>query len=266
MKVLILGSSGFIGRNLTEQLPYQLLTPSRKELNLLDKKSVLRYRKKYDVVINCVNCKQNYKAFLNILLLKAKKIINLGSGAEYNKSKHIKNIQEGYFTSIPIDDYGFNKFKITSKSLEYDNIYTLHLFGVFGKYEDYNRRFISKAILDNLGGYDIKIYQDVKFSYIWVNDLVKIIDWFINNKPEYQFYNIGGHQLTLTQIAKKIALLNTKRIVTERYVNVNILRKGMANEYTCNDLRLRKETGIKYTPFNRSLKELRGYYETIFVC
>ena len=44
-KILITGSSGFIGRNLTENLQktYEVLAPSRKELNLLEQENVESY-------------------------------------------------------------------------------------------------------------------------------------------------------------------------------------------------------------------------------
>lgn len=259
MKVLLLGSTGFIGRNLKEQLPYQLLTPSRKELDLLNDEMVMNffYTTSIDVVINCVNCKDNYKAFRNLEYYFKGKIIQLGSGAEYRKQNDIENVDEEEFNYLickPADWYGREKYAI-SEWLEdklKKNIIVLRPFGVFGKYEDVNRRFISKAILDNLMGDDITIYQDVKFSYVWVNDLVQIIDYFINNDPKYQFYNVGGHQMTLVEIAKKIG-------------KYKVLEKGMDNEYTCDDSRVRNETRLKYIPFDNCLMEVKRYYEEIYV-
>ena len=56
-KILITGSSGFIGRNLSEALSssYALHHPTSRELNLLDDAAVLRYLKhhRFDVVIHC---------------------------------------------------------------------------------------------------------------------------------------------------------------------------------------------------------------------
>ena len=277
MRILILGSGGFLGRNLVEQLPYQLLTPSKEELDLAEwfnpmlatdeqksKLTVDKYfnnHKDIDVVINCVNTddpKDNESVYYNLShhFDKAKKWIFFGSGAEYNKTLPIVNVIENEWKNRPEpqDDYSQHKcamsFRVENpdKFPECKNLIILRLFGVFGKYEDIKRRFISKALLDNMAGRDITIYQNVKFSYVWVNDLVKIIDWFINNKPEYQFYNVGGRKLSLVEIAKKVG-------------KYRVLKRGMANEYTCNDSRLRKETGIKYTAFNKSLKELRKYYE-----
>ena len=49
MKILITGSSGMVGRNLLESprsKAYELLTPSHRELELLDKAAVLNYMEK----------------------------------------------------------------------------------------------------------------------------------------------------------------------------------------------------------------------------
>lgn len=49
MKILLTGSSGLVGRNVVESprsKNYELLTPSHKELDLLDKTAVLSYLEK----------------------------------------------------------------------------------------------------------------------------------------------------------------------------------------------------------------------------
>ena len=57
-KLLITGSNGMVGKNIVEfekSKNYTLLTPSSKELNLLDRNSVDEYLKKNkpDIVIHC---------------------------------------------------------------------------------------------------------------------------------------------------------------------------------------------------------------------
>lgn len=276
LRVLMFGSTGFLGRNLREQLgsKYQLIMPSKKELPKL-----LSSRKyfPFDVLvylINAKNYKENMRIFEDVFfeflpkrLAEVKRIIFLGSGAEYDKRREIRNVREEewddssteevvegdyakskqdaarIFSKVIMPSYGGPTYQAKTK------LVYLRPFGVFGKYEDYARRFISRAILDNMEGKPITIYQNVKFSYVWVNDLVKIIDYFITYEPKHKFYNVCGHQLTLKNIAKKIG-------------KYKILKKGWANEYTCDDSRVREETGIEYTPFDESLESLRRFYET----
>ena len=52
----------------------------------------------------------------------------------------------------------------------------LRLFGVYGEFEDYSRRFISNNICRVLSGLPISMNRDMKFDYIYMNDLCFIIE------------------------------------------------------------------------------------------
>ena len=244
----IYGASGFLGRNLVELLhdKYDLVTPSRMEANV---ESVFPVISNVDVVINLVNAENNLQVFQNITHYYDGKLITIGSGAEYDHLLPIKNVKED-FDRKPFDAYGLGKYYVSKQAEIRKNVIVLRPFGVFGKYEDFNRRFISKAIIDKMCEKPIVIYQDCKFSYVWVNDLVKIIDYFIEHDANHKFYNVGGHQITLKNIAKQIG-------------PYKVFQGGNAPEYTCDDSRVCEETGIKYTPFKEALKSLKEYYEII---
>jgi len=264
LKVLITGSSGFIGRNLAEQLNHDLLTPSHAELELEDKQAVNKYfeKNKIDVVVNCASrgdrsgtIKHDLKIWTNIADNKVNKIIHLGSGAEYDKTRPIVRIKEDDFGKrIPDDDYGYTKYLI-SKFIEEGsyNAVCLRLFGVFGKYEDPERRFISRSIRRVLNYDPILIYKDVWFDYLYIDDLVRIVDWFIKNEPLYKFYNVGtGKPIGLTELAEKIRYTNYNV-----HIPIKVLQKGMANEYSCDNSRLMAELGdFEFTPMDKAIKEL----------
>lgn len=271
--ILITGGSGFIGRNLVEQLgkKYRVLSPSHKDLDLLDSESVDSFFKdnNVDVVIhgalvggsrkeeaeeNALN--KNLRMFLNIIRNKDKfeKMINLGSGAEYDKSKPIIEVKEKNFgNTIPTDDYGLFKY-ICSKYIEtQDNIVSLRIFGLFGKYEDYRYRFISNAICQNLAGLPITINQNVYFTYVYIDDFVKIVDYIINHKVKYKFYNVGnGVKIDLLTIAK---IIND---VAEKKSKIIVKNSGLNNEYTCNSERLGNE--LEDFEFNRISDSIRDLY------
>lgn len=278
MKIFISGANGFIGKNICEQLKnkYHLLTPSRKELNLLDKKQVDEYfeKNKIDVVIHCAvvggsikaqevtsALSDNLKIFLNIIgnSDRFKKMIQLGSGAEYDKNKPLVEVKETDFgKSIPQDDYSLFKY-ISSKIIEnLNNVVCLRIFGLFGKYDDYCLRFISNSICRNLFGLSIKINQNRVFDYMYIDDFIKIIDYFITHEASHKFYNIGtGSKIDLVIIANLINGVSNKKS------KVIVKKPGLGNEYTCNNTRLIKEIrDIKFTDINKSIRNLYKWYET----
>ena len=275
--IFITGAGGFIGRNLTEWLnkKYKLLTPSHKELDLLDEKAVDDFfqKNKIDVVINCAvvggsrkeehvdsSLSDNLRIFFNLLKNKDKykKMIHLGSGAEYNKSKPIVKVKETDLGKmIPKDEYGFFKY-ICSKYIEKEkDVVCVRIFGLFGKYEDYRYRFISNAIVNNLKGLSINMNQNVFFDYTYINDFVRIVDYFINHKAKHKFYNIGrGKKIDILTIANKINKISNKKS------KITIKNMGLNNEYTCDNSRLVNELKkFNFTDFDKSLVELYNWYK-----
>lgn len=145
--MLITGASGFIGRNMVEWFrgKYDLLTPSHKELELTNENKVKEYFDNHniDYVVNCASKDQgqcmfnNLFIFFNLIEQKFEKMINFGSGAEFNKQNSIvKAKEDDLFKNPPIDQYGYSKF-IMAKYLRTkeapNNVYNLRLFGVFRK-------------------------------------------------------------------------------------------------------------------------------------
>ena len=274
--ILLLGSSGFIGKNLSEALKakYILLTPSRKELDLTNQISTFKFFKnnKIDIVINCVivggsrreefeanELNVNLRIFFNIVNNSKyyKKLIHLGSGAEYDKSYPLMKIKEEDFGKrIPQDNYGLFKY-VCSKYIEQsENIINLRIFGLFGKYEDYSLRFPSYAIRRNLSGLPIEIKQNVFFDYVYVDDFVKILEYFIENKGKYKVYNIGrGKRVDILSIAKMVNKIGVKTRIT-------IDKKGLNREYTCDNSRLLGEIkNLRLKNIEDSLKDLYQWYK-----
>ncbi len=278
--IFITGAGGFIGKNLIEQFKnkYNTLTPRHKDLDLLDEKAVDHFFKKnkIDIVINCAviggsrkeehvdsSLSGNLRIFFNLLKNKDKykKMIHLGSGAEYDKSKPIVKVKETDLgKTIPQDEYGFFKY-ICSKYIEKEkDIVCIRIFGLFGKYENYRYRFISNAIVNNLSGLPITMNQNVFFDYVHIDDFVKIVDYFINHKAKHKFYNLGTeNKIDLLTIAKKINLISDKKS------KIIVKNKGLNNEYTCDSKRLKSELSkCKFTPFDESLKKLYTWYKEVW--
>lgn len=278
--IFITGAGGFIGKNLVEKLKnkYNLIAPRHKDLDLLDEKAVDSFFKKnkIDVVINCAviggsrkeehvdsSLSGNLRIFFNLLRNKNKykKMIHLGSGAEYDKTKPIVKVKETELgKTIPKDEYGFFKY-ICSKYIEKEkDIICIRIFGLFGKYEDYRYRFISNAIVNNLKGLPIIMNQNVFFDYVYIDDFIKIINYFINHEAKHKFYNSGtGNKMDILTIAKKINLISDKKS------KIIVKNKGLNNEYTCDSRRLTNELSkFKFTLFDDALNELYTWYKKVW--
>lgn len=84
----------------------------------------------------------------------------------------------------------FPSMSVKSVIEKSSNIYDLRIFGIFGKYEDYAIRFISNAICKTLFDLPITVKQDRNFDYIFVEDLMTVLEFFIEARPKYKAYNI----------------------------------------------------------------------------
>lgn len=279
MKIFLTGGAGFIGRNIIEQLGkmHEIIAPTRDELDLTNSEAVYSFLKKHpvDVVIHAANIggtrKQqhvfgishtNLKMFFNIIRAKRfwKRMITLGSAAEYGKQFPIMDASEDDFEKhMPNDEYGLYKYVCAQYASKVNYITHIRMFAVFGKYEDVQIRFISNAICKALLGMPIMIRQNAVYDYLFVDDLVRILDAFIKRKPAETCLNVGrGIGVDLKSIAKEV--------IREVGVNVPILiaTPGRANAYTCSTARLRKELKrFTYTPLDIAIAKLTAYYKSI---
>ena len=271
MKILITGTNGFVGRNLMEyfQGRYEnVYCPKRAQLDLEDSQAVYEYLKKseFDVVIHCgvtlESVEQNLKMYFNIERCSSfiGKIICVGSGAEYDMKNYIPKMNEEYFgKNIPSDIYGFSKYVI-GKDIEirHINIFNLRVFVIYGKYEDYKRRFISNNICKVLSNLNQSMNKNMFFDYLYVDDFSRIVELFINKDPVRRSYN--------TCTGKSIDLITLSEIIRDvdgRDLPISIKEEGLKPEYTGDNTTFLQEFGgFDFTPPEKAISELYHWYKS----
>lgn len=275
-KILLTGGSGFIGRNILESYlsqKYDIVAPRHTEVDIADTESVDNFfkNKKFDVVLHTA-VKPGHRAALdksnlfytNVRMFenlernkdKFGKFINFGSGAVYDVSKNNSGVSESdIYKNMGVDEHSFTKYVVHKQIDNLPGFVDLNIFGIFGKYEDYSIRFISNAICKSLFNLPITLRQNRRFSYLYVNDLPKILDWFIENDTKYKSYNIVPDMHTnLADIAYAVSKVSGNK-------DIKIANDGYGLDYYGSNARLKNEfKDVYFTPMETAIAELYDWY------
>ena len=216
MKILITGGNGYIAKSIVNSLwdKYHILSPGRNELDLTDIKSVNKFfkNKYFDVVIHTATkggnrLKEDDQSVLldNIIMMgnliqhedKFSKLINLGSGAE---------------KYAPETPYGKSKKWCKNVVNKNDNWHTLRIYGVFDENE-LDSRFIKSNIKRYINGEPMIIHQDKIMDFIYMKDLVTIIENIILGKTISKDIDcVYYHAVSLSYIASLINGLSNYKV------------------------------------------------------
>lgn len=281
-RMLVTGASGFIGRNVVEFFRaldgYEVFACMDETADLRDEAAVEKIMREFlpDVVVNCAAVggtrKTGYdKGFTDVVAVNLRiffnlvralgpetRMFHLGSGAEYDLRHYQPRMKEDFFDShVPEDPYGFSKYVISRHIEKTANITCLRIFGIYGKYDDYSFKFISNAIVRNLLKLPITINRNVNFDYLYIDDLSRILQEFINSVPKRRHYNITpGAPIDLVSIAQ---LINE---ASDFKSEIRVVNLGMNPEYSGDNTRLLGHLpGLTFTSYAEGIAALYNYYK-----
>lgn len=276
MKVLLTGGSGFIGGALkaTWQDKYDLRAPAHGELDLLDGPAVESYlaENRFDAVVHTANTndfvhpelaaqqlERNMQMFCNLQRCGKLygKMLYFGSGAEYDRAHYVPRMTEDYFgRHVPADPYGLSKYRMALLAARSENVYDLRLFGVFGPGEEWRRRFISNMIYQALQGGVLHMDRNVMFDYLYVRDLIPMVEWFLHHTPRYRHYNVcSGREYSLRALADAV------RRACGTEAEVVMTGTDWKPAYSGSDDRFTAEAGeFPLTPMEDAIAEMVRFY------
>ena len=227
LKILITGSNGMVGRNIAEYQKsenYTLLTPSRKELNLLDRPSVDNYFKnnEVDIIVHCAGIVggiqanmanpvkflvDNTQMALNIIMAAKeagiKKFINMSSSCMYPREVvnplgedlilkgELEPTNEGYaiakITSTRLCEY-INK---EDSDFLYKTVIPCNLYGKYDKFDPKHSHMlpaviqkIDEAKKNNQKTLDIWGDGTARREFMYAEDLADFVYYALDNFDE----------------------------------------------------------------------------------
>jgi len=254
MKILVTGKNGYIGSSIINKLKsynYNITGVGREDFDLTDRKSTNTYFdcKNFDVIIHTAICggsrlvhdgndvlSNNIKMFYNLLNNQDKfgQLINFGSGAELNNP------------SLP---YGLSKAIIWDVIKNNSKLNNVRIFGVFDKNE-LDTRFIKTCIKNYKNRKPILIHQNKLFDFIYMDDLVTIVNFIILNPNIKSIDCCYNESYSLKEIAHYINGLNNHNCdITLKLPNTGLPYIGKFKNYNLNLIGLKQ--GINNTYYGK---------------
>lgn len=227
-KILITGSNGYIARNIIKKLSnYDITSISRNNFDMIDGFEVSKFFKnnQFDVVIHtCTSGGSRLKLdskddFFNNCLMHQNiienqkyfgKYISFGSGAELDRRKNIDKNSD-ICNAFPKDPYGMSKNYIAKSGMFLDKFYNLRIFNVFNE-DELESRMIKSNILNYINKRPIIIHQNKIMDFFYMDDLISVIDFTINNNCPNEINCVYEQKYKLSDIAVLINNLDKHKV------------------------------------------------------
>jgi len=261
MRILITGGNGNIAKMINTNLGchtgygYDIICPSRVELDVLDLNQVTEYltNNKFDILVHAAitggrrtKTETGEVTHNNLLMLENllhfhdhfQMIINFDSAAIYDRKTDIFNRKEDDIFTVPSDYYGFSKYVIYQRSKQFNHFYNLRIFNIFHPKEEPDR-FIKSCFLAKQKNTSITIFQDKYFDFVYETDFITII--------KHYFDNIENQCILKKTInicyEEKCKLSDIALLILENPDNIVIVNNDLTHNYS-GDNAILKQMGI----------------------
>jgi len=269
-KIAILGAGSSVAKGILEELngkEYDLEIFYRKDLDITNLSSLKdKFKDKYyDLVIHCAmsgtgrfyaedsaqNFYENIIMQENLFFLENhySNLIIFSSGAQNSRKINVIDLEEGEFNEPTSNFYSLAKYVNAKRAIGNDKVINLRIFNAFTHFEKDNR-FIKNNIFKYLKKQPIEIWGDAFFDFFYVNDICKVIEYFIQNpsKSYCELNLVYDEKYKLSDIANIINSLSNHKVEI-------IIKQGENKHYTGNGEKLKNlgltlyglEEGIKKT-------------------
>ena len=298
MKILLSGGSGFIGRNLLKYIDhnknYNILAVGRNLEKIRDNK-VEQFKldlnkiednfekiKKYnpDIFLHLAwegipnyseeLSKKNYLNTIKIIKMivretSCKKILSTGSCWEYNDGNAIGECKEDQLIDLkkPFSIYKNKIFNEVYKICEEKKILFnwLRLFYVYGPGQE--KSSIIPLLIDVMkNNKKINInFPSNKNDFIFIDDVVSIINKFIIKNYSSGIYNVGTGQGTSIYTLLKIIdnAVNGNDILSKKYLNEVDLKKSNQNFFACTKKLKKYLNNFSFTNIDSGIQKVIKY-------
>lgn len=295
-KYLITGGSGFLGiywanilmkqgHNVSLLLNKKII--NQKKMNLVKINKNFSFEKflkknKFDIVINTASltnvdlCEQKpklakivHEKFVEDLSKAAKKnnifLIHISTDHLFSGSKSFYKESD---KTKPLNVYA--KSKLNSEKIIKKNLkeYIIVRGNFFGWAPSYKRSFSDWIILSNIKKKVINIFDDVKFTPLYVLDFIKICNLLIDNKFTGIYNVCSSNKISKYNFAKKIIKIFNlnenyiqKSLITNTKLTLRPLDMSLSFNKIMKQLKLNK---AKYSVVEQ-IKSLKSYQHTSIV-
>jgi nucleoside-diphosphate-sugar epimerase len=222
MKILLTGSNGFIGRNIVELLgvKHEIIEVSRGTKSDISNLNSLLDINDVDIVIHAAAKTFIPDSFIDPYNFYKFNINSSLNVAEYCRVKKIHKLiylntyPYGNPDYCPVDEghrislhSPYNKSKYLSEKILFNyledvtNVVSLRLFNLYGKYQKHD--FIVPHIIKQALESSNVVVKDLepKRDYLYIKDMVSLIDIIINSNSANGIYNVGsGKSFSVGQV------------------------------------------------------------------